>query len=90
MDYFGYETAENARADFYAFQRDELRELQQILKARYGRRKCFHVSDVEWAIHQMRPMDNIPKFVLDDVDIARGPVVRSFAIQWPAMKKQCL
>lgn len=81
LSYFGYVASENERADPFAGERDELRELLQRLQARYGRRKCFHVADVHWVARQMRPVDTVPRFCLDDVETEPGPVVREFSVK---------
>lgn len=68
MDPFGYHAARVAvqspdRVDYgdrYRAQRDELGALLRRLRHRYGRRRVFHVADVEDAIRDIRWPEELP------------------------------
>lgn len=75
MDPFEYFPRENVRrreleraldreADGWSPDRQELRRLLTILRLRYGRRRVFHVADVERVVRDLRNWDHVPATVL--------------------------
>lgn len=88
--HFGYVPSLNERADIYGSEREILREVMDRLHRRFGRRKCFHVRDVEMAVAAATYPGPVPKLAFDDVvvQLERGPEVRRFSMVLARPKSQ--